>query len=81
MAHCGMRHLGWTTKKTEKNQVFLECDRCPATRSPSPRAADRQTNLENHGLRKNCGRFVDLSTGRAVRVSRKKRIHPADGEV
>lgn len=82
MARLGLRTLGLDPEKDRKRiYVFVECDRCPADAIgvvTGARIGRRTLRAMDYG--KIAATFVDLESGDAVRVQRKKRMHPADGE-
>ena len=82
MARYGLRALGLDPEKDRKRlYVFVECDRCPADAIgivTGTRVGKRTFRALDYG--KIAATFVDLETNAAVRVQRKKRCHPADGE-
>ena len=82
MARLGMRELGIDIEKDPKSiMVFVECDRCPADAIGAVcgcKVGTRTYKFYDFG--KVAASFVNLNTGRAVRIWRKKRMHPAEGE-
>ncbi len=82
MAHLGMRELGLDNERDAKKiMVYVECDRCPADSigiTTGCRIGKRTFKALDLG--KIAATFINLETGRAVRVARTKHCHPADGE-
>ena len=82
MGRYGMRLLGLDPETDRKRiAVFVECDRCPADSIgvvTGCRIGKRTYKFYDFG--KVAASFIDLQTGKALRIHRKKRIHPADGE-
>ena len=82
MARLGLKTLGLDPEKDRKRlYVFVECDRCPADAIgivTGTRVGKRTFRALDFG--KIAATFVDLETENAVRIQRKKRCHPADGE-
>lgn len=84
MARAGLRALGLNNDDPtdrKKIYVFLECDRCPADAIgivTNTRIGKR--TLRALDLGKIAATFVNLETGKAVRVVRAVRRHPKEGE-
>lgn len=82
MAHCALKYLGLDPEIDRKRlMVFVECDRCPADAIMAVtgcRAGKRTFHQLDYG--KVAATFIDLKTGRGVRIHRKKRMHPQEGE-
>jgi formylmethanofuran dehydrogenase subunit E len=82
MAHYAMDLLGIDNEsKTTKMMVFVECDRCPADSIAivtGCRVGKRTFKCLDYG--KIAASFLNKNTGKAVRISRIRRIHPAEGE-
>lgn len=82
MAHWGMRLLGLDNETDRKKiMVFAECNRCPADAimiATGCRVGKRTYYFMDMG--KTAATFVNLETGKAIRVIRKAHIHPAEGE-
>lgn len=82
MARYGMRLLALGPEKDRKSiMVFLEGDRSPADSIgivTGCKVGKRTFKLYDYG--KVAASFVNLDTGRAIRIHRKKRMHPAEGE-
>ncbi len=82
MARYGMSLLSLDPEADRKRiAVFVECDRCPADSIgivTGTRVGKRTFKWFDYG--KVAASFIDLETRRAVRIHRKKRMHPADGE-
>ncbi len=82
MAHMGLRLLGLDNERDRKKlMVFVECNRCPAdsimiTTGTSP----GKRTFYFHDFGKTAATFVNLDTGKAVRVVRANHIHPENGE-
>lgn len=81
MAHMGIRLLGLDNETDRKKiMVFVECNRCPADAimiATGCTVGKRTYYFMDMG--KAAATFVNLETSKAVRVIRKKHIHPADG--
>lgn len=81
MAHMGMRLLGLDNETDRKKiMVFVECNRCPADAimiATGCTVGKRTYYFMDMG--KAAATFVNLEASKAVRVIRKKHIHPADG--
>ncbi len=82
MARYGLSRLGLDPEADRKRiAVYVECDRCPADAIgvvTGCKVGKRTFKWFDYG--KVAATFVDLETRRAVRIHRKKRMHPADGE-
>lgn len=82
MAHMGLRLLGLDNETDRKKiVVFVECNRCPADAimmATGCTVGKRTYYFMDMG--KAAATFVNLETGRAVRVIRKAHRHPADRE-
>lgn len=82
MALYGLSLLGLDPERDRKRIVtFVECDRCPADSIgvvTGCKVGKRTFKAMDYG--KIAASFVDIATGTAVRIYRKKRMHPADGE-
>lgn len=82
MAHMGMRLLGLDNEIDRKKiTVFVECNRCPADSimiATGCTVGKRTFYFMDMG--KAAATFVNLETGKAVRVIQKKHIHPAEHE-
>lgn len=82
MAHMGLRLLGLDNETDRKKiMVFVECNRCPADAimmATGCTVGKRTYYFMDMG--KAAATFVNLETGRAVRVIRKAHRHPADRE-
>lgn len=82
MARYGLRLLGLDPIEDRKRiMVFVETDRCPADSIgivTGCKVGKRTYRSLDYG--KIAASFVDLETRRAVRIHRKVRMHPADGE-
>lgn len=82
MAHMGMRLLGLDNEKDTKNiMVYTECNRCPSDAiliTTGCRIGKRTYYFTDLG--KVAATFLNLKTGKAVRVVRTNHCYPADGE-
>lgn len=82
MAHMGLHLLGLDNERDHKKiMVFVECNRCPADSimiTTGCSLGKRTFYFLDMG--KTAATFANLETGKAVRVVRKNRIHPTDGE-
>jgi formylmethanofuran dehydrogenase subunit E len=82
MARLALRELGIDVEKEPKSiMVFIECDRCPADAIgvvTGCKVGKRTYKFYDFG--KVAASFMNLNTGKAVRVWRKNRRHPKDGE-
>lgn len=84
IARAGMREIGLDNQNPDdlkKIIVYVECDRCPADSIgivTGTRIGKRTLKVLNFG--KVAATFVNLETGKAVRVARMVRKHPQDGE-
>ena len=82
MALYGLSLLGLDPERDRKRIVtFVECDRCPADSIgvvTGCKIGKRTLKARDYG--KIAASFADIETGRAVRLYRKKRMHPQDGE-
>lgn len=82
MAHMGMRLIGIDNETDRKKiMVFVECNRCPADAimiSTGCSIGKRTYYFKDMG--KAAATFLNLETGKAVRVIRKYHRHPAEGE-
>ena len=82
MAHMGLRLLGLDNEKDRKKiLVLVECNRCPADAimiTTGCSVGKRTFYFLDRG--KTAATFVNLETGRAVRVIRRTHRHPAEGE-
>ena len=82
MARYGLAALGLDPETDRKRiYVFVECDRCPADAIAivtGCRVGRRTFRVMDYG--KVAASFLDVETGRAVRVQRKQRRYPAEGE-
>ncbi len=82
MARLALNKLGIDIDNDPKRIcVFVECDRCPADAIgvvTGTRVGKRTYKALDIG--KVAATFVDLKTNDAVRIQRKKRCHPAQGE-
>lgn len=82
MAHMGMRLLGLDNERDrKKTMVFVECNRCPADSIMITTGCSLgKRTLYFLDMGKAAATFVNLETGKAVRVIRVNHIHPDDGE-
>lgn len=82
MARLAMRKLEIDIEKDPKSiMVFVECDRCPADAIGivcGCKVGKRTYKFYDFG--KVAASFVNLNTGKAVRIWRKNRRHPKEGE-
>ena len=82
MARCGMQALGLDAERGRKRlYVTVECDRCPADSIgvvTGTHPGKRTFHMKDFG--KIAATFTDTETGESVRVQRKKRCYPEDGE-
>lgn len=82
MAHMGMRLVGLDNERDRKKiMVFVECNRCPADSiliATDCRIGKRTYYFSDQG--KVAATFLNLETGKAVRVVRVKHRHPAEGQ-
>lgn len=82
MAHMGMRLIGIDNETDRKKiMVFVECNRCPADAimiATGCSVGKRTYYFKDMG--KAAATFLNLETGKAVRVIRKYHRHPAEGE-
>lgn len=82
MARYGLSLLSLDPEADRKRIfVYVECDRCPADSIgivTGTKPGKRTYHMLDYG--KVAASFLDLETGRAVRIHRKKRRHPAEGE-
>lgn len=82
MGRYGMNLLGLDPEADRKKiAVFVECDRCPADSIgivTGCRVGKRTYKWFDYG--KVAATFVNIETGQAIRIHRKKRMHPKDGE-
>ena len=82
MGRYGMELIGVDPQVNPKDiMVFVECNRCPADAIgvvTGCKIGKRTYYFYDYG--KVACSFLNLKTGKAVRVQRKKRMHPADGE-
>ncbi len=82
MARLAMRELNIDIEKDPKSiMVFVECDRCPADAIGAVcgcKVGKRTYKFYDFG--KVAASFINLNTGKAVRVWRKNRRHPEEGE-
>lgn len=82
MARYGLQLLGLDPERDRKRiAVFVECGRCPADAIgivTGCRVGKRTFTFYDYG--KVAASFIDLETRRAIRIHRKKRMHPAEGE-
>lgn len=81
MAHMGMRLLGLDNETDGKKiMVFVECNRCPADAiliSTGCRIGKRTYYF--HDLGRVAASFLNLETGKAVRIFRREHRYPEDG--
>lgn len=81
MAHMAMRLLGLDNETDGKKlMVFVECNRCPSDAimiSTGCRVGKRTYYF--HDLGRVAASFLNLETGKAVRIYRKKHVYPPDG--
>lgn len=81
MAHMGMRLIGIDNETDAKKiMVFVECNRCPSDSimiSTGCRIGKRTFYFNDLG--KVAASFLNLETGKAVRVCRTKHCHPPEG--
>lgn len=82
MAHMGLRLLGLDNERDRKKiMVFVECNRCPADSIMITTGCSLgKRTFYFFDMGKTAATFVNLETGKAVRVVRKNHIHPAHGE-
>lgn len=82
MAHMGMRILGLDNETDGKKiMVFVECNRCPADSimmTTGCRTGRRTFLLKDYG--KVAATFLNLGTGKAVRIRRTKHVYPENQE-
>lgn len=82
MARLGLKILGLDPEKDRRRiYVFVECGRCPADAIgivTGTRLGRRTLRAMDYG--KVAATFVDLETNHAVRIQRRQRRHPAEGE-
>ena len=84
IGRAGLRELGLNNddpKDRKKIMVYVECDRCPADSISivtGTRIGKRTLKVKDFG--KVAATFVNLETGKAVRVARMVRKHPQEGE-
>lgn len=84
MAHMGMRLIGIDNENKDdlkKIMVFVECNRCPADAimiATGCRIGKRTYYFKDMG--KMAATFLNLETGKAVRVYSKRKRYAADGE-
>lgn len=82
MARLAMKELDIDIVSDPKSMmVFVECDRCPADAIGAVcgcKVGKRTYKFYDFG--KVAASFVNLNTGKAVRIWRKTRRHPAEGE-
>ena len=82
MARLGLELLGpEVDEDRHRRYVYVECDRCPADAIMAVTGAHigkRTYKYKDFG--KIAATFVDAETGRAFRILRKHRRHPAEGE-
>ena len=82
MALYGMELLGLEPERDRKRiAVFVECDRCPADAIgivTGCKTGKRTYKFFDYG--KTAASFLDLESGRAVRIYREVHMYPAEGE-
>lgn len=82
MAHMGLCLLGLDNETDRKKiMVFVECNRCPADAimiATGCTVGKRTYYFMDMG--KTAATFVNLETGKAVRITHKAHLHPAEGE-
>ena len=82
MAHYAMNLLGLDNESEQtKMKAFVECDRCPVDAiaiATGCRIGRRSYQFYDYGII--AASFLNMNTGKAVRIYHKKRIHPQDGE-
>lgn len=81
MAHMGMRLLGLDNETDRKKiMVFVECNRCPADAIMIATGCSvGKRTYYFMDLGKAAATFLNLETGKAVRVYRKYHRHPPEG--
>lgn len=82
MAHMGMRMIGIDNETDRKKiMVFVECNRCPADAIMITTGCSvGKRTYYFHDMGKAAATFLNLETGKAVRVYRKYHRHPEEGE-